>query len=252
MSGKKEGIEAIIVAAGFGSRLQVLRPGGELIKPLEPVGGIPIMRRVIEAAFAAGIARLHIVTGHMADELTDAVLGWQPPGPVLFAHNPRYELSNGISLHVGACRCRGDYVLLMADHLFERRTLEGLLAHGLAGNRAVLAVDYKVSQVFDLDDATKVRAADGKVERIGKELSEYNAVDTGMFLLSGDVTQRLGALIEARGDASISKVMELFIADGKMGAFDIGPGRWQDVDTPEMLAEAERLVAAGYDWNVGT
>jgi len=241
-------LEAVIVAAGFGSRLQTLRPEGELIKPLEPVGGVAIMRRVVETAFASGVGRIHIVTGHMADELTRAVRGWELPGRVEFVHNPRYELSNGISLHVGAQSCEGPFVLLMADHLFERRNLEGLVDHGLAGNHAVLAVDYKVSQVFDLDDATKVKAECGKVLDIGKGLTGYNAIDTGMFLLSAEVTQRLGRLITKRGDASISDVMGLFIEESAMGAFDIGQGLWQDVDTPEMLAEAERLVASGHTW----
>ncbi len=237
--------QAVVVAAGFGSRLQAMRPGGSLIKPLEPVGGRPILMRVLDGAFAAGIEEAVIVVGHMADVVESTVRKWPVAGPVRFVFNPRYELSNGVSLYHGARECSGDFVLLMSDHLFEGRTLKRLTARGLAGDMAVLAVDHKIADVFDLDDATKVVAEGDRVAQIGKDLSTYNCIDTGMFLLSSQVTPRLEALIQAEGDASISRVMKQLIAERRMGAFDIGDGFWQDVDTPEMLHEAESAIADG-------
>lgn len=237
--------QAVIVAAGFGSRLQPLRPGGRLIKPLEPVGKSPILRRVLDGAIAAGISRVVIVTGHLREELEEAVRQWPLPCDLSFAFNPDYRLSNGISLLRGAQACRGDFALLMSDHLFEAETLTALLRRGLAGDLAVLAVDSKIDRVFDLDDATKVVADGDRIRRIGKGLKEYNAIDTGMFLISQSLTEILDDLVRQTGDASISAAMNAAIAANRMGAFDIGEGFWQDVDTPEMLAEAERQVALG-------
>lgn len=237
--------QAVIVAAGFGSRLQAMRPGGSLIKPLEPVGGRPILMRVLDCAFSAGIEEAVIVVGHMADVVESTVRKWPVAGAVRFVLNPRYELSNGVSLYHGARECSGHFVLLMSDHLFQAETLASMTRRGLAGDLAVLAVDSKIDQVFDLDDATKVVAEGDRIVQIGKNLASYNCVDTGMFLLSGDVTPRLEALIRDEGDASISRAMKQFIAERRMGAFDIGDGFWQDVDTLEMLREAERALAEG-------
>jgi len=237
--------QAVIVAAGFGSRLQAMRPGGSLIKPLEPVGGRPILLRVLDGAFSAGFEEAIIVVGHMAETVEAAVRKWPVAGPVRFVFNPRYELSNGVSLFHGARECTGDFALLMSDHLFQSATLKRMVERGMKGNLAVLAVDSKVDSVFDLDDATKVVARGERIVQIGKELDAYNCIDTGMFLLSREVTSRLEALIQEEGDASISRVMRQLIAEERMGAFDIGDGFWQDVDTPEMLHEAERAIAAG-------
>jgi len=237
--------EGVIVAAGLGSRLQPLRPGGELIKPLEPVGGIPILRRVLEAGFAAGLEDLVLVTGHMGDELQAAVSAWPLAGRVRFVFNARFRLANGVSLYEGARRCAGDFALLMSDHLFQLSNLEGLLDEGLDGRGAVLAVDRKLDRIFDMADATKVVVEGSRIVEIGKELVSYNAVDTGMFLISREIVDLLGRFIDSRGDASISQGMARFIAAGRMGAFDVGDGMWQDVDTPEMLTHAERLVTEG-------
>lgn len=237
--------QAVIVAAGFGSRLQALRPGGQLIKPLEPVGGRAILRRVIDTALGTGLEDVVLVTGHMAEELEAVVDSWGLGGCVRYVRNDRYDLGNGVSLLCGARACVGDFVLLMSDHLFEPGNLNGLLAAGRGSNGAVLAIDRKVSSCFDLDDATKVVADGDRILEIGKQLGEYNAIDTGMFLISEEVVQLLDEVMASRGDASISDAMTQFIGQGRMGAYDVGAGLWHDVDTPEMLAEAERLCAAG-------
>jgi choline kinase len=233
------------VAAGFGSRLQPLRPGGELIKPLEPVGGTPLLKRVIATALRCGLSRVVVVVGHLAETVVRVVESWGFSDRVAFVHNPRYELSNGVSLLCGARACAGDFVLLMSDHLFQAGSLSGILARGLAGDRAVLAVDRKIAQVFDLDDATKVQTEGDRIVGLGKALTRYDAVDTGLFLVSRLVAEDLSRLVEATGDASISGAMARAIAARSMGAFDIGEGLWQDVDTPEMLLNAERLVRQG-------
>ena len=50
---------------------------------------------------------------------------------------------------------------------------------------------------------------------------------------------------ERRGDASLSEGVAALAAADRMAVLDIEGGFWQDVDTPEMLAHAERCLAAG-------
>jgi|CXWL01.1.fsa_nt_gi bifunctional UDP-N-acetylglucosamine pyrophosphorylase/glucosamine-1-phosphate N-acetyltransferase len=59
---------AVILAAGKGTRLQ-----SELPKVLHPAGGRPLLAWVLDAARAAGCARLVVVVGHKADEVRAAV-----------------------------------------------------------------------------------------------------------------------------------------------------------------------------------
>lgn len=59
---------AIILAAGKGTRLQ-----SELPKVLHEAGGRPLLAWVLDAARAAGCARLVVVVGHKADEVRAAL-----------------------------------------------------------------------------------------------------------------------------------------------------------------------------------
>ncbi|MBW8783171.1 MAG: NTP transferase domain-containing protein, partial [Novosphingobium sp.] len=57
-------MDALIIAAGYGSRLA----GISRSKPLTPVAGIPLLELGVRQAAAAGVRRVVVVTGHCADE----------------------------------------------------------------------------------------------------------------------------------------------------------------------------------------
>ena len=80
-----------------------------------------------------------------------------------------------------------------------------------------------------------------KIIEIEKNLVEYNAVDTGLFLLSPVI---FDALEEAMldGDCSLSDGIRSLSGKGKMGVFDIKEGFWQDVDTPASLKHAKFML----------
>ncbi len=238
--------EVVIVAAGLGSRLQSMGSGEVVLKPLCQVGGKPLLAWVMEKCARSGVETVHLVTGFEAGRLVDAVSSWDLKLQVKPAFNPDFKLSNGISLLVGAKQTAGDFALLMSDHLFEDATLTRMLNLDLGADKAVLGVDYKIDQVFDLDDATRVLSQGDRIIDIGKSIDKYNCVDTGMFVLSKQAT--VSALEEAvvrRGDASISDAMKLFIGTGAMRAWDLGTALWQDVDDPAMFGNAEELLSRG-------
>jgi choline kinase len=105
-----------------------------------------------------------------------------------------------------------------------------------------LLVDYKLDTIFDMDDATKVRVQNGRPVEIGKKLREYNCVDTGVFVATDGLMQALSTVYEAEGDAALSDGVQRLMEDGRMRTLDIEDGFWQDVDTPQMLAHAEKKL----------
>ncbi|MDR3311110.1 MAG: NTP transferase domain-containing protein, partial [Oscillospiraceae bacterium] len=71
---------AVILAAGYSSRMGVL-------KPLLPVGGVPAVARTAGALTAAGVSPV-VVTGHRAAEIEAALDS--AGGGLRVAYNGRY------------------------------------------------------------------------------------------------------------------------------------------------------------------
>jgi choline kinase len=142
-----------------------------------------------------------------------------------------------------------NFLLLMADHIFEPETARRLLRQPLGEQEVILAVDRNIGRVFDIDDATKVRLDHDHIVEIAKCLRHYNALDTGMFLCSQALFGRLEDA-SACGSCSLSDGMRLLAAQGKFRGFDIGDAHWQDVDTPAALDYAQQIFPANC-WNIG-
>jgi 1L-myo-inositol 1-phosphate cytidylyltransferase len=228
---------AVILAAGLGTRLSII--SGFLPKPLVPFEGIPLLEHVMSSAKHAGIERFVIVTGHQGH----MVRRWFARSPlrntpVAWVENPEYHKKNGISLLQARSAVNGPFLLLMSDHIFEPDTAASLLQQPLAQNEAVLAVDRKLDSIFDMADATKVVSMGGHVTRIGKNLTHYDAVDTGMFLCTPAVFDALDAVTED-GNCSLSDGMQYMASNRRLRAYDIEDAVWQDIDTPEMLDFAQ-------------
>lgn len=232
---------ALIIAGGEGARLQTVT--GPAPKPLMKFCGVPLIKRIILTAGRAGITRFVIVTGYETERFHETLS--QDPGldgcRIEWVHNERWHMPNGVSVLAARSRLAEPFVLLMADHLFEGQTLERLLEEPIVEGECLLAVDRKIERVFDLDDATKVEVRKDRVVRIDKGLREFNAVDTGMFLCTPALFDALDAVDGPEGCA-LSDGIRALAGEGKMRAFDIGEGFWQDVDTPEMLTHGEKTL----------
>lgn len=243
MSGPGEGRTAVVLAAGFGSRLQA--EGARSLKPLTPVAGVPLLQRTFQSLEVAGCSRIVVVVGYGGDEVRAAAASMegQVAAEIAFVDNPAYELSNGVSVLAARPEVPGAFLLTMADHVFGDECMRRAAGHHPPLNGATLLVDYDIEGVFDLDDATKVREEDGHIVSIGKQITDYNCIDTGLFVCTPGLMDALQAVYDARGDASLSDGVQALARHGRMDVLDIGESFWQDVDTPEMLAEAERRLA---------
>ena len=233
--------ECLILAAGNGTRIRAA--SGFLPKPLVEFRGKPLLEHIVISARNAGIERFTIVVGYRADLIRAwFAQHWLEGISVHFVENPDYHKQNGVSALKARGVIRSDFLLLMADHIFETRTARLLVNQPLASGDVILAVDSRIHEVFDLDDATKVRRDGTHIVDIGKEISHYDALDTGMFLCSPTLFGTLELVIQ-NGDCSLSEGMRYLAAERRFHAFDIGDAEWQDVDTPEALAHADTMFA---------
>jgi 1L-myo-inositol 1-phosphate cytidylyltransferase len=228
--------DAVVLMAGTGSRL---RASGEVLaKPLVPMLGRPLICYIIDSLRQIGVQTLHAVVGCNGDDLVPALRPFVPPAIQLNPiPNPDWQKQNGISVLCAAGKVRPPFLLMMGDHLFQTAIL-GRIAERSDPTQLNLAVDQKIETIFDINDAMKVQTKDDRVVAIGKQLTDYDAIDTGIFLCPNELFDYLERA-KKDGDCSLADGVRLMAADNKVKAIDIGDAWWQDVDTPEMRARAE-------------
>jgi 1L-myo-inositol 1-phosphate cytidylyltransferase len=231
--------QCLILAAGNGSRITSL--SGSAPKPLVSLYGAPLLEHILLSAQAAGIEKFVVVVGYRAD----ALRRWfaeRPLGDISVAlvENPEYHKANGVSALAARQFLKNPFLLLMADHIFEPKTARTLLQQTLRDDEVILGVDYNIDRIFDLEDATKVKIQGDNITDIGKDLVRYDALDTGMFLCGPSLFERLESA-KNNGNCSLSDGMRRLCQERKLKAFDVGDGRWQDVDTPEAFAYTETI-----------
>jgi 1L-myo-inositol 1-phosphate cytidylyltransferase len=233
--------EAVILVAGQGSRLRDSE--NNFLKPFAPVLGRPLISYTLDLLAYAGIDRLHVVVGYQSQRMVTQLK--QLFGSRIHAsyiENRNWRKQNGISLLAAAGHVRAPFLLTMGDHLFENATVDRLL-DSFDPQLLNMAVDRKLDQVFDLDDAMKVQTRRSKVIAIGKDLQRYDAIDAGLFICPLEIFDYLKRS-KRNGDCSLADGARLMAADSKVRAIDIGQGWWQDIDTFDMLWHAEAKMRA--------
>jgi choline kinase len=146
----------------------------------------------------------------------------------------------------GAARIEGNYLLMMADHLFTRSILADLVGRGGTDRDVTLAIDRRVdSPLVDPEDATWVRLDErGFIAAIGKTVSPYDAVDCGAFLATPALSSAIAEAIAAGRPGSLSDGMQRLADRGRAAAMEIDGAWWLDVDDPRALTIAEAEAPA--------
>lgn len=236
-------MNALILAAGYGTRLAGVAP----VKPLAEVAGASLLEWSVRQAATVGVARAVVVTGHCA-EVVEATLPTIAARCGVILEPCRladWSQPNGISVMAGAARISGNYLLLMADHLFAAGLLAELMQTMAQPAGAVLAIDRDVSaSAIDPADATFVqRHVNGQIARIGKHLEAYDAADCGAFIATPDLAMAIAEAIAQGAPGSLSDGMQWLADRGMAYTVDVTGHGWIDVDDPQMLALAERIAS---------
>jgi CDP-L-myo-inositol myo-inositolphosphotransferase len=234
--------QAVILAAGKGTRIRAGED--DLPKPLHRVAGLPLLKRTLLTLARAGVRRAHVVVGYQAQLLRDAVAGdpaYARAGlSVELVDNPDYERANGVSVLAAKGHVRGPFLLSMSDHVYDPAVAALAASADTVAADLTLCVDPRLDEIYDMDDATKVRSADGRIVDIGKTIADYDCVDTGVFAVTPALFEALEAVRAEKGDCSLSDGVKRLAAAGRARVLPVGDAFWQDVDTPGARERAER------------
>jgi len=236
-------VKALIIAAGRGERLRPLTD--EKPKPLLELLGLRLIERVILSAREAGIRDFVVVVGYRGEMVRGFLGDGSKYGvKVEYVENSLWNRGNGLSVYEARKLLNDDkFILLMSDHIFNPEIITELKRQELKDGECILAVDTEMKYILDIDEATKVKILDGRVIDIGKNLREYDGVDTGIFLCTPHIFDVLGESIH-NGHDSLTDGVRILAKEGRMRVHPINGKRdyWFDVDTPESLEAAKRII----------
>jgi len=228
--------KGVILAAGDGDRLGSLT--ATCPKVLLPINDKKLISYPIEALAAAGIREIAIVVGYLADKVVEALGNGSNFGVRLqYIFNPDYLGGTAISVYKARDWLQGDpFVLCMGDHLIKETPIKRLLNRQTFNE--TLCVDYTPARYHQLAEATKVIVdSAGCIKNIGKHLTYWDALDTGVFLLTENFFEALDELIPCLGiNIEISDVIHFLVSRGhRFDICNVSGYFWVDVDTEEDL-----------------
>ena len=236
-------MKLIIIAAGKSSRLRTVTEGSP--KTLLKVNGKTILNQIIENACFAGINHFVVITGYRHEYLENYIKSCDLGVKVDLVYNPDWEKANGISVFAGKPLIPNvkSFMISMSDHIYNVDLFSKIAQSEFGRYSAMVGLDFKVNNVYDIDDAMKVSVSENnqsKITSMSKSLKVFNAIDCGVFKCKYQFFNALEKAIK-KGDCGLSDGCNVLINEGKMGGVDIGNSFWLDVDTPESIEKLNSI-----------
>jgi CDP-L-myo-inositol myo-inositolphosphotransferase len=233
-------MKCLIIAAGQGTRL---KKKGE-VKPLVSLLGVPLIERVIRSAIEGGATEFYVVTGYQEILITNFLKSLEERLQISLTliHNDEWQAENGLSVLKARDRINDQFLLLMADHLFDPDIIRSLLDHPLNEGDVLLAVDTDTqNSLVDMEDVTKVHIQNGKILNIGKTIDEFNGFDTGCFLCTTAIFEAIEEAQNIHHDTTLSGAIRVL---GERQHAKAVPTQkfWIDVDDDQAFGKAERYL----------
>ena len=239
--------KAIILSAGQGSRLGHLTD--DKPKCLIEFGGRTLLDRQLDMLAANGVGQAVVVTGFRDDQIEVALdrrrsAGEGPTIRTIF--NPFFKVADNTgSLFMAREELAGDVLVWNGDTMVSSALMARVVANSCSG--ICVTIDRK-AEGYDADDM-KVVEDGGRLRAIGKRLDEgVNAESIGLLAFRDGGAKRFRAAIEAamRSPEGTQiwylRVIHKLAQESEIGTLDISGEQWGEVDFPEDIEAAQKLV----------
>ena len=238
-------VAALVLAAGQGTRMK-----SDLAKVLHEMAGRPLLAHVLDTLDELGVARTVVVIGHQRERVQAAFAGRK--GIEWAVQDPQRGTGHACMMAEPALGdFRGTVLVVCGDTpLLEAPTLEALLAHHAATGAAVTVLSMRLPDPAGYGRI--VRDPAGGIAAIVEERDASPAVRALDEVNSGNYAFDYPALAAVLGTLGTHNAQhEYYLTDTV--ALLRGRGRRTEVlcaadyrellgvNTPEQLAEAERL-----------
>ncbi len=229
-------MKAGIIAAGIGERLAA---GGEHTpKPLVPIGGEPMIGRLVRLIVEAGVTSLCCIINEQSAATGEYLLS--QPWPLPFQLIRKTTDNSMESLFSLAPLLQGEpFVLFTVDAVFRALTLRRFLAGAAALPFAegVLAL----TRFCDDEKPLRVERDRGRrIRRIGEDRDIGNQVTAGFYRFEPSIFD-FAEQARARGLSALRQFLGFLLENG-YGLYGISVAKTIDIDRPEDVVEAENYL----------
>jgi choline kinase len=239
-------MEAIILAAGIGSRLAPLT--NNFPKSLVLVNGKPILQYQIESYLNAGIKKINIVSGYKAEKIDDFIQNEYKGQLGLFniIRNNDYLVTNNMySLYLAFKEIEAtDLFISNADVVIKRGLVRKLLENPVKSGIAYQKDNYN-------DESMKIQIGmSNLVECISKKIDELNAAGTSIDFYKFDSTATIALKNEINETIEIKKDLNSWtevainniLKSTEIYPIDIENEFWYEIDNLTDLENAEKGI----------
>lgn len=247
-------MKCIILAAGTATRMRPLTDS--IPKCLLPVGGKPILQRILEHVSNAGIDTIGLVLGYRADEVRALVRKHFPFHRIRFIVNPKFDTTNNAfsllmarEFYMSEARRNAplqELLLLDGDIVFSSRLLPYVLSQKSPNRIAV-----RVKGNHDEEEIRVTVNPQNDILLIGKTTppDETYGESIGIELFSPESAELLFGILERRVreghgrtefyEASFQELIDRGVA---IKAIDTSDYPAVEIDTLADLELAERVI----------
>ena len=195
----------ILIAAGKGSRLSKITNGNH--KALIKINNKFLIDILFQNCLKIGIQEVIVVTGFKKHLIKEHAKTLKTDINVELIHNIDWQLPNGLSVLTAKDLIpKGDdFLLSMCDHFYFSSLLDIVKESNLSNTLVNIGIDYNLEKIYDIDDAMKIKINKNNnlINAISKTLTNYNAVDCGVFKCNYDFFSIL-EIAKEKGQYSLS------------------------------------------------
>ncbi|KMW57390.1 putative nucleotidyl transferase [Candidatus Rhodobacter oscarellae] len=227
---------ALILAAGLGLRMG---PRGKLVpKGLIEMGGRALVPQSVDTLRRAGVTRIAVVTGHLAEQYQEVFAGTD----IQIIHNPDYATTGSLrTLATGLAACAGPVLILESDLVYAPQVLTGLEPSRNS---------FTVSGPTQAGDEVYTWVRDDRLIEISKDRNARPEPPLGEMIGITALTAAATSTMQGVAQRVLAEAPEAHYEQGLVALAQeveiacpfLGDIAWAEVDDEQMLARARAEV----------
>ncbi|MFX0136952.1 MAG: aminotransferase class I/II-fold pyridoxal phosphate-dependent enzyme [Candidatus Hodarchaeota archaeon] len=244
-------MQAVILSAGFGTRLRPLT--NSIPKGLIEVNNIPIIINSLNILTEHPLDRIIIVTGYLEEELKKAIGNYWNGVEITYVHNKVFATTNNIySLWLVKDLLKSDTLLLECDIFFEKEVVKRIFAEkaknlivvsrikpGMRGTVVEINKLGEVAKMYPSKDQTEDFDFSDKYKTVNIYWFKKDFLEN-IFIPTLDTyvkTQSLDRYYE------IVLTMLIYLQNPTLYSLDVSDLKWIEVDSYEDLEQANIMFS---------